>query len=196
MMAPYLLKRHRKDRFQWSKESLQLNFIKSLNGVDLEIFSPGQSKFNLDGPDGVACYWHDLREKRETFFTRNQAGELVMIWGAISYYGLSNLEGINTNMNSTGYCNILQRSLLPFAAETLGEVWTFQHDGASIPRSNETKKWLDKRTVNVLPWPAKFSNLNIIVNVWGCQPGRFTSMERITIRLRSWLIPSLPAGWK
>lgn len=67
-----------------------------------------------------------------------------MIWGPISYNGLSNLEGIKTNLNSDGYCNILQRSRLPFAAETLGTFWTFQSGGASVYRSNETKNGYKK----------------------------------------------------
>ena len=37
-----------------------------------------------------------------------------MIWGAISYYGLSNLEGVQNTINSNRYCAILEEALLPF----------------------------------------------------------------------------------
>jgi hypothetical protein len=39
-------------------------------------------KFNLDGPDGVACYWHDLR-KEQIFSKRQQGGGSLMVWASL-----------------------------------------------------------------------------------------------------------------
>ena len=70
-------------------------------------------------------------------------------------------------MDSTLYCSVLEEDLLPFAAETFGEEWTFQQDGASCHRSNYTNNWLTSKNVKLLEWPAKSPDLNIIENVWG-----------------------------
>ena len=55
-----------------------------------------------------------------------------MFWGAISYYGVGDVATLDGNQDCAGYCKTLQDNLLPCAAETLGETWTFQQDNASI----------------------------------------------------------------
>lgn len=42
------------------------------------IFSDGK-EFNLDGPDGLRCYWHDVRTEERIFPKRNFGGGLVMV---------------------------------------------------------------------------------------------------------------------
>ena len=78
-------------------------------------------KFNLDGPDGLASYWHALRREEKVFSTRHHGGASLMIWGAISCYGTSHLVRVEGNMDSKQYCSVLEEDLLPFAAETFGE---------------------------------------------------------------------------
>ena len=137
------------------------------SGFWRQVVFSDEKKFNLDGPDGLASYWHDLRGEEKVFSTRHQGGASLMLWGAISFYGTSHLVRIDGNMDSTLYCSVLEEDLLPFAAENLGEEWTFQQDGASCHRSNYTKNWLRSKNVKLLDWPAKSPDLNIIENVWG-----------------------------
>lgn len=63
-----------------------------------------------------------------------------MIWAAIFYYSIFDLEVVSGNVHSSEYCQYLGRNLLPFAAETLGENWVFQQDGASCHRSKYTTR--------------------------------------------------------
>ncbi len=78
-----------------------------------------------------------------------------MVWGAMSYFGLSDLCVINGGMNLECYCDVLSRFLLPYAEQECPEDWIFQQDNASVHRSKDTKEWLADNNVDVLPWPAK-----------------------------------------
>ena len=40
-----------------------------------------EKKFNLDGPDGLQYYWHDLRKGPELFSKRKFGGGGIMLWG-------------------------------------------------------------------------------------------------------------------
>lgn len=42
------------------------------------IFSD-EKKVNLDGPDGLNYYWHDLRNEKEIKMSRNFGGGAVMV---------------------------------------------------------------------------------------------------------------------
>ena len=90
-----------------------------------------------------------------------------MIWGAVSYYGTVEVEGVKGTMDARGYCELLEKTLLPAAADVLGENWTLMHDGASVHRANYTKNFLEEKNVKALDWPAKSPDLNVIENVWG-----------------------------
>lgn len=70
-------------------------------------------------------------------------------------------------MNSQQYCNILQYFLLPKADRLFGENWTFQQDNSSVHSSSYTKQWMESNDIDLLDWPAKSPDLNIIENVWG-----------------------------
>ena len=155
------LKMHRKMRLTWARNHLE-------TGTDWRrhIFTD-EKKFILDGPDGLACYWHDLRKEREIFSKRQQGGKSLMIWGAVAYNDLSNLYILDGSVDSARYCKTLRETLLPFAQKHYQKNWLLMQDGASVHRSNETKKWLANNRLCAIEWPAKSPDLNIIENVWG-----------------------------
>jgi len=86
-----------------------------------KVISSDGKKFNLDGPDGLQCYWHDLRWEKEYFSRCQSGGGLVMIWGAFSY-----------NQSSEMYVDTLLEFLLPFAHLEYGTGFVFRQDGAII----------------------------------------------------------------
>ena len=124
--GPRINAQHRVERVSWANDKLDWNGPNWRN----VIFSD-EKKFNLHGPDGLACYWHNLRKDPETFSKRQQGGKSVMIWAAISYFDTSDLVLLEGNQDSRDYCSVLQTILLPFASASNGTNWLLQHDNAS-----------------------------------------------------------------
>lgn len=132
-----------------------------------EVIWSDEKKFNLDGPDGFQYYWEDLRKEPATFFTRASKDGGVMVWGAFSGAGLSDLAFLDGKQDSGKYINTLGDYLFPFAHMHYGPEFVFMQDNASIHRSKVTMKFLEDHEVKLFDHPALSPDLNPIENVWG-----------------------------
>ena len=59
-----------------------------------------EKKWNLDGPDGFHCYWHDLRKEKKFFKKRQSGGGSVMTSGAFCSNGIFKLVLVSGNIDS------------------------------------------------------------------------------------------------
>ena len=137
--APALTPQHRNAREKWAR-----SFITRGNPFWIKVIFSDEKKFNLDGPDGLGYYWHDLRKEQKRFSTRQAGGGSVMLWGCITFYGVGLLVVTEGKQDARKYCKTLEDGLLSVAAEVFGEqrTWTFQQDNAPIHTAKVTREWL------------------------------------------------------
>ncbi|CAM9970876.1 unnamed protein product, partial [Choristocarpus tenellus] len=74
-----------------------------------------ENKFNLDGPDGLKMYWHNLRDKPEEFVSRQRGRGGVMVWAGFSLFGKTELAILEGNQDSETYIRTLLEYFLPFS---------------------------------------------------------------------------------
>lgn len=72
--VPALTEDHKKATYEWAKEHVpwRLNDLK-------DVIFHEENKFNMDGPDEFAYFWHDFRTEPRYLLTRQQGGESVMV---------------------------------------------------------------------------------------------------------------------
>ena len=59
-----------------------------------------EKRFCLDGPDGQACFWADVRLPKEIFAKRTRAGGGIMVWRGIWWRGKTPLVVLNGTLNA------------------------------------------------------------------------------------------------
>lgn len=104
-------------------------------------------------------------QKTKSFFARQQTGDSVLIWGAMSYSGLSNLVIVSQKMNSEVCCEGSEEGLLRFSESKFEKTYILSRDSAPCQKSAYTIDEIEGNDVYLLPWLIWTPDLNSIENV-------------------------------
>ena len=127
------------------------------------IFSD-EKRFSLDGPDDWRSYvpkgFKINRNKRHS------KGGSIMVWMMVMPNGLLSYRFVEGNLNSIGYIDILKKCTVPIIKLNYMNDFAFQEDNSSVHKSRIVQEFMTSSHINVLQWPSKSPDLNIVANCW------------------------------
>ncbi|KFM68254.1 Transposable element Tcb1 transposase, partial [Stegodyphus mimosarum] len=151
---------HRRLRRQWCHE------IRMWTAEWNEIVFTDESCFCLQHHDGRIRVWSGERMLNSCVMQRHTGpAPGIMVWSDIGYYSRTPLMRIASTLNSQRYISeVLEPIVLPYLQGLPTAI--FQQDNARPHVAPIVQGFFVNRQIELLPWPARSSDLSPIDNMW------------------------------
>ena len=153
-----LTKNHKTERIR-----MITSWIENNQQWEKTIFSD-EKRFCLDGLDDWRSY--TLKSKKIYRQKRQCGGGGLMIWMMLMPNGLLCYDVIDGKFNSDRYIQLLDTKVVPIMKLNYGSDFLFQEDNATVHKAQKVANFWKSANVNILQWPAKSPDLNIVEDVW------------------------------
>lgn len=131
--------KNRKARLEFARTDLNWTISKWKS-----IIFPDESKFKFKGSDGYSLLRRLRGERLNSRYSKGtvkHGGGNIMVWGSFSGQGIGPIQKVNGIMDRFVYKNILENTMLPYAAEEMPLKWICQQDNDPKHTSKIVKEW-------------------------------------------------------